>query len=102
LLQIEVHPEASNELEQAGLWYENQAKGLGNEFLDEVEYAINLIRQFPETWPPYSGGTRRFLLHRFPFAIVYRHEKSRIRVFALMHLRRKPGYWKDRKFQGAL
>ena len=98
MLEIKVHPEVYNDLEQAGAWYENQAKGLGTEFLDEVEHAINLIQQFPDTLPPYSGGTRRLLIHRFPFAIIYRHDKNKIRVFALMHLRRKPGYWKDRKF----
>lgn len=87
MLQIDVHPEVYNELEQAKSWYENRAKGLGFEFLDEVGHAINLIRQFPDTWPPYPGGARRFLLHRFPFAIVYRHDKNKIWVFALMHLR---------------
>ena len=53
LLQVEVHPEVYNELEQSRAWYENQAKGLGIEFLDEVDRAINLIRQFPNTWSPY-------------------------------------------------
>ena len=45
LLRIEIHPEVYNELEQSRSWYENQAKGLGIEFLDEVDRAINLIRQ---------------------------------------------------------
>ena len=98
LLPVEVHPEVYVELEQSRAWYENQAKGLGTEFLDEVDRAINLIQQFPNTWSPYCEGTRRLLLHRFPFAIVYRHDKNKIRLFALMHLRRRPGYWKDRKF----
>jgi len=98
LLRIEIHPEVYSELEQARSWYEDRARGLGIKFLDEVDRAINTIRQFPDTWPPYFEGTRRFLLHRFPFAIVYRHKKNKIQVFALMHLRRKPGYWKERKF----
>ncbi|MBI4753460.1 type II toxin-antitoxin system RelE/ParE family toxin [Candidatus Desantisbacteria bacterium] len=98
LLQVEVHPEAYNELEQSRLWYENQAKDLGFKFLNEVELAINTIRQFPDIWSPYCEETQRFLLHRFPFAIVYRHKKNKIQVFAIMHLRRKPGYWKDRRF----
>lgn len=98
MLQIEIHPEVYNELEQAWSWYEDRARGLGIKFLDEVDRAINTIQQFPNTWPPYFEATRRFLLHRFPFAIVYRHKKNKIQVFALMHLRRKPGYWKERKF----
>ena len=98
MLKIKVHPEAYNELEHAITWYDNQAKGLGSEFMDEVEHAVNLIQQFPDTWPAYSEGTRRLLIHRFPFAIIYRHDKNNIRIFAFMHLRRKPGYLKDRKF----
>ena len=78
LLQVEVHPEVYNELEQSRAWYENQAKGLGIEFLDEVDRAIKLIRQFPNTWSLYCEGTRRFILHRFPFAIVFRNEKNKI------------------------
>lgn len=97
-MQLEIHPEVYNELEQSWLWYENQAKGLGIEFLDEVDRAINTIRQFPEAWSPSTKETRRFLLHRFPFAIVYRHTKDKIQVFAIMHLHRKPEYWKGRKF----
>jgi len=74
LLRIEIHPEVYNELEQSRSWYENQAKGLGIEFLDEVDRAINLIRQLPNTWTPYCEKTRRFLLHRFPFSIVYANQ----------------------------
>ncbi|MDI6734897.1 MAG: type II toxin-antitoxin system RelE/ParE family toxin [bacterium] len=77
---------------------ESQAKGLGIKFLDEVDRAINTILQFPEAWSPYTNETRRFLLHRFPFAIVYRHTNDKIQVFAIMHLHRKPNYWKGRQF----
>ena len=98
LLRVELHPEVYNELEHSRTWYENQAKGLGIEFLDEVDHAIYLIRQFPNTWPSYCEGTQRFFLHRFPFAIIYRHDKNKIRIFALMHLRRRHGYWKNRRF----
>ncbi|MFH1962018.1 MAG: type II toxin-antitoxin system RelE/ParE family toxin [bacterium] len=98
MLQIELHHEVYDELENARVWYEEQAKGLGTEFLGEVEHAVNLISQYPNTWSPYYEGTRRFLLHRFPFAIVYRYERDRIRVFALMHLRQRPGYWRHREF----
>jgi len=28
--------------------------------------------------------------------IIYRNEPERIYILAVMHLRREPGYWKDR------
>jgi hypothetical protein len=33
---------------------------------------------------------------RFPFGVVYEIESENISVIAIMHLRRRPGYWKRR------
>ncbi len=95
-MQVEIHPEVYKELEASKNWYEEQSRGLGNRFLDEVDHAIAVISEYPETWLAYVSGTRRFLLHRFPFAIVYLHNETKISVLALMHFKRKPGYWKKR------
>ena len=96
MLQIEINPEVYKELEASKAWYEEQSRGLGDRFLNEIDLAMAVIREYPETWPAYVSGTRRFLLHRFPFAIVYFHNEQKITVVALMHFRRKPGYWKTR------
>ena len=96
MLPIEIHSEVYKEMEESKDWYEEQSRGLGDRFLDEVDLAMAAISGYPETWPPYVSGTRRFLLHRFPFAIVYFHNETKITVVALMHFRRKPGYWEKR------
>ncbi|MEW6381195.1 MAG: type II toxin-antitoxin system RelE/ParE family toxin [bacterium] len=96
--RVELHPQAYAELDQAISWYENQTRGLGDALLDEVEHAISVIQESPDRWPVYIGETRSFLVHRFPFAIVYRHDDVKIQVLAIAHLRRRPGYWRDRKF----
>jgi len=96
---LEVHPEVYEELEEARFWYENHAAGLGNEFLAEIELAVATIHRSPETWSVYSDGARRFLVHRFPFAILYRYDDFKIQIIAVMHQRRRPGYWKDRQFK---
>ena len=90
------HPAAYEELHYAHSWYEGQASGLGERFLKEIEHAIDTIQQSPTTWPVYIHGTRRFLVHRFPFAIVYRHNEHVITVVVVMHLKRKPEYWQQR------
>lgn len=92
------HSEAFAELEQAHTWYEEQASGIEKLFFQEVQYAVARISETPEAWPAYSHGTRRFLLYRFPYAVVYRVESATIQVFVVMHLKRKPGYWTRRKF----
>lgn len=96
MLPADVLPEVYDEMEDARSWYENKVKGLGVRFLDEVDRAMDAILESPDTWPNYSEETQRFLLHRFPFAIIYRHKEVKIQILALMHLKRKPEYWKAR------
>jgi len=57
---------------------------------------IDMIVEAPHRWPAGNHGTRRFILQRFPFAIVYRELPAAIQVLAIAHARRKPGYWKQR------
>jgi hypothetical protein len=96
--KVELHPEVFSELEQSRAWYDEQARGLGQEFLDEVDQAMMAIEQRPQSWPNYIAGTHRFLLHRFPFGIIYRYDRESSHILAVMHLHRKPGYWKGRAF----
>lgn len=96
-LPITFHHEAVAELEQAKSWYEEQADGLGEIFFQEFRYAVSQIRRTPQAWPQYILDTRRFFIHRFPFAIVYKHTPPKINILAVMHLKRKPDYWKSRQ-----
>ena len=41
-------PEASAELEDAALWYEGQRKGLGMEFVQAVDLALEQIAGWPQ------------------------------------------------------
>ncbi|MEX2683166.1 MAG: type II toxin-antitoxin system RelE/ParE family toxin [Candidatus Sigynarchaeota archaeon] len=90
-------PDASRELEEAILFYEQRSGGLGKQFEEEIESAVKNIENDPALWPFFKGITRRCLLKRFPFAILYREETTKIIIVAVAHLRRKPNYWKDRK-----
>ncbi len=96
-LPVTFHHEAFAELEHTMYWYNEQAEGLGEAFFQEIQFAISRIQEAPQTWPGYSHGTHRFLLHRFPFALVYRHTAVGIHILAVMHLKRKPDYWKKRR-----
>lgn len=98
MLRLEVHPDVYEELEEARAWYEEHAVGLGDEFLDEVERAIATIQRAPEAWPLYAHQARRFLVHRFPFSVVYRSDAMTLQIVAITHQHRKPGYWKSRSF----
>ncbi len=59
--------------------------------------AVASIAEAPQRWPAGIHGTRKFLLGRFPFAVIYRELPSIIQVLAVAHGHRRPGYWKGRR-----
>jgi plasmid stabilization system protein ParE len=65
-------------------------------FAAELDVAASAIERAPSTWPTHHHGTRRFLLRRFPYSVIYRIEPAKIVIVAVAHGRRRPGYWKDR------
>lgn len=93
---IRFHSEARKEFFEASEFYEEQVIGLGDEFIDEVEKVLDVIGQHPESGSKISNTERRFLVSRFPYGIIYSVDDEMIIIFAVMNLRRKPGYWKTR------
>jgi len=90
------HPEAIVEVAAALKWYQERSDAAAAAFLAELDRAVESIAEAPERWPQYLHETRRFLLHRFPFAIVYRWMAGGVEVVAVAHGRRRPGYWRGR------
>jgi plasmid stabilization system protein ParE len=95
-LPIEFLPEAEAEYLAALRWYRQRSPSAARQFETEFNLSIERIREAPERWPSYLSDTRRFLLHQFPFAIVYQSSPVLIHVLAVAHCRRRPGYWRDR------
>jgi toxin ParE1/3/4 len=81
---------------EAVKFYETRAVGLGGDFIREVEHTLAQIVTNPEAGSAFAGTIRRRLLRRFPFAILYQTGAENLSVIALMHLHRRPGYWKRR------
>jgi len=68
------------------------------EALDEAEAAARWYAERSVTAAAaFSSGTRRYLLQRFPFSVVYRVEARRILIVAVAHARRRPSYWRSRR-----
>jgi plasmid stabilization system protein ParE len=91
---------AETELDRAVAYYESCRIGLGIEFAEEVYRAVSLATAFPEAGSPCSLNTRRLLVRRFPFAVIYRVKGRIVQVVAVADLRRQPGYWRDRLMSG--
>jgi toxin ParE1/3/4 len=90
------HEDAEAEFDHAIDYYEDCRPGLGLEFADEVLAAIARICEFPDAWSEMSADTRRCLVNRFPFGIIYQVKGDYLNVIAVADLRRRPGYWARR------
>jgi plasmid stabilization system protein ParE len=89
-------PPAEEEMTEAALFYETAHANLGDDFLDDIRYAIDTIRERPKLGVEIAYGFRRVLVRRFPFSIIYFLEPEQIVVVAMAHQSRSPEYWKVR------
>lgn len=88
--------EAEEELWETVAYYEKQSPGLGLDFEAEVGRALRSICSFPERCPLREDGTRRYLMQRFPYLVIYAYLDGHVWAIAFAHCRRKPEYWHDR------
>jgi toxin ParE1/3/4 len=85
--RVIIRPKAEADLREARLWYETQRIGLGDELLQEISHAIDLLNENPER-PIYYRGFRRSLTRRFPYKLFYRIEGNRVILFRILHAKR--------------
>ena len=64
--------------------------------MTELDLAMTRIEEAPRRCPPYLADTRRYLLRRFPFFVVFREVNGRAQILAVAHAKRRPGYWLGR------
>ena len=98
---VRLSSEAVDELAEAAGWYGERRRGFELEFLAEVERVLPLIGTSPGSFPrvldlPKDLVIRRALLPRFPYAVVFIDLGTEVRVLAVAHAKRRPGYWLDR------
>lgn len=94
---IQVHPEAEQDILSSLNHYAGIDESLAADLEARIDRAIETVAQRPEIWPTYLHQTRRYLIKRFPFALIYREKEGIIQIVALAHHRRRPGYWRERR-----
>lgn len=81
---------AAEDIATAMGYYESQSLGLGGDFLDEFESAVERIYQCPQAWRRISVNHRRIILRRFPYAVLYYCHGEEIIISGVMNLRMDP------------
>jgi plasmid stabilization system protein ParE len=100
-LAVRFSAEAAAELDDAAAWYDEQRPGLGTAFIDAVATAAASLANWPRSGAPVAGlaadlEVRRAPVGRFPYHLAYLVTDDHIRVLAVAHDRRRPGYWRSR------
>ena len=88
--ELIVRPEAEEDLSEAFKWYENSRNGLGYDFLLQVDAGFNFITRNPYAHEDGYAGTKKHLIKRFPYKIIYIIEKDTIIILGVLHSRRNP------------
>ena len=95
-LKVVFRPAARAEFDGATLWYEDRERGLGVQFVAEIDRAVDLASKHPDRYPIKYKEIRCIRARRFPYSIFYIVEAEQIVVLAVFHARRDPAIWKAR------
>jgi plasmid stabilization system protein ParE len=82
-----------NDLAAGYDWYEAQRPGLGEDFLSAVQSTVRNIESYSEIFAAVHGDVRRVIIPKFPFAIFYVVEPTRVVALRLLHTARDPKLW---------
>ena len=95
-MKIDILEIARREYDEAKEFYEIEQPGLGAQFEEQIRHSPLRIQQYPQAWPPERKEIRRYLVHKFPYKILYSVQHNTMVVLAFAHLHRQPDYWVDR------
>ena len=93
---LELFEDAAAEIELDRGWYRTRSESAEAGFLREVDHALQQVTDAPNQWPQYLAGTRRYVFPTYPYSLVYFVEDDVIKVVAIAHDKRRPGYWRKR------
>jgi len=97
-MQVSLSDEAQADADAALDWYIGEGALIAaDDFLDEINQALGLLIRFPDLGETGIHNTRTLPLHGFPYSLIYRHQVDVIRVIAVAHHSRRPGYWAERR-----
>ena len=94
---IRYHEEAREEFLHEVRYFTAISARLAERFDKAVQAAEALAAEFPDAGAPYKHETRRVLLKKFKFSLVYVSYENEILVLAVAPFRRRPAYWKARR-----
>jgi plasmid stabilization system protein ParE len=96
MADVSIHPAAEAEYEAALAWYLARSARAAARFEAAFERALESVAANPELHPLCDDRHRFCLLRRYPYSIIFRVDGGQVRVVAVAHSRRLPGFWSGR------
>lgn len=83
---------------EAALWYDEQDSGLGDDFIDEVDLAVEALSRDALIHRVRFADVRRAPIHRFKFyGIYYLVREPEVLIIAIQNCRRHPRHLQQRR-----
>ena len=95
-MRVEIAAEAKREATEVRAHYAAASERVAAGFAHELEHAIQQIQDNPLLWQEITKRTRRYVMEKFPYVVVYRLGDDVIRIVAVAHQRRRTSYWRKR------
>jgi len=90
---VRTTPEADADIADAFAWYEVRVRGHGSDFLAELAATFSFLEEFPGAYLKMRGETRRAVVPRFPYGVVYLVDPDSTSVTGASHFHRDPPAW---------
>lgn len=91
---VDFHPLAAQQLRAAYRWYALRSPAAAQRFRLAVDRVIQRLAAGAEQGSPYRQLYRWMRLSRFPYLLYYEiRDPQPVRIYAVAHVRRRPGYW---------
>jgi toxin ParE1/3/4 len=93
--------EAEAEFLEAADFYDADNPAVAWRFVQAVFAAMDIVHRAPHEWPLSPDVPEHLDVHRrrvdgFPYSVVYAFNETEVRILAIAHGKREPGYWRAR------
>ena len=88
-----VSDDAEIDFVEALNWYREIDIELALNFREIILSGYSEIQKAPKMWSPYDNNYRHYITKKFPYSIIYKEQNNCIKIDAIAHHSRRPGYW---------
>ena len=94
--RLRIQSQAQQEINETFDWYFKRSPDAAEAFLTEIATSLAQIASQPQLYPIYTKNTRKRVLAKFPYSIIFQEKDDVILVVAVAHAKRRPRYWRGR------